>query len=432
MKFVALVFILLVGGCNQNSTVKNQPNSGGGTGGSGGTSGSGAGGDVTQSHFKDPSTVAIGLTEEVTIADSVIIAGYKVPTLKFDLKDADFVQVIRCAASYDFRTPDGRTLRDVQGQRNFRDLRGAWFLAIADSLNCKIIGERVITNPMPDLTSPTGSFYYVANPCIDKESSKSYKTDCSYDLKKSASFSYTNTQQDNVLKKIIEINGIQAELNGYLITERLLIARLANAINACENLLAQDQSLNSFKRGLMQMGFLIAGFVVGGVIGSFTPMGAWNMAIMLGMISGTAFFELANSRGGTRWPAEIQNECVDPDVKATTQAERDAAVANDRIGAEGRFAGKYEEAFRFGELTKQLEALIEPQNGPIASATKKFQEAQQELFLLQANVMLYNEGINKFTQGASIKDLSTLYEKALDLSSNLNTGTGGGTGSATE
>ena len=82
-----------------------------------------------------------------------------------------------------------------------------------------------------------------------------------------------------------------------------------------------------------------------------------NAAIMLATGVQALFTELIGPRV-LKLPLGIENECVDPNIVATTAQERELRSKGDKTN-QNKYRGKYEEEFRVAELSRRFEKMID-------------------------------------------------------------------------
>jgi hypothetical protein len=119
-----------------------------------------------------------------TIAGVSGSSGLQVPTFQITLKDADYVEVVRCARSYKLTAPNGKTFEEIEGDSPTRreNLRYALAEAKGNQNACRILGTYVLRNPFQDLAANDGEYYYIVNPCVQKERSSVANVNCSYEI----------------------------------------------------------------------------------------------------------------------------------------------------------------------------------------------------------------------------------------------------------
>lgn len=305
--------------------------------------------------------VKVIVPSEVKIEDSTMIQGVDVPMLDIRKQNADFVQILRCAASYELKTATGESIEQVKMRFNAKDaLKSAWDKAWNDRNSCKIVGEYIIAGKYPDLAANTGDFYYVINPCITKDHSVTRRNECSYQLVTTDTVQYEAKIEKELRDKARELSVAEADLNGLIGEIMFIIEKFKVNLKACEDLIAHERKMLAFKKGLLQLGFFIAGAAIGSIIGP-------NAAIMVGqMASGIGSQLVATTILG--WPHTIANTCLDPN-----------------------FAGTAEGKSGIQSVTPLYNRLIELLTKDIPQATERLKKVQEEMSVLYKNVITYDE-----------------------------------------
>ncbi len=303
--------------------------------------------------------------KDITIAPSVMIKGIDVPRISIKKDGADYVQILRCAAGYRFLTAMGQTLGEITPGYSARDdFRSAWDLALSRSTDCKMVAEYVLSNEYPDLAADSGDYYYVLNPCLDKTHTPSKRSECSYHLAVSSVFSYESQILKAYSEKTKALMKAQGELDALFGEFYFIVETFKSHLKACEDLLAQDRKMLSFKKGLLQLG-LYAGLSAAGLI--IGP----NAAIMMGMMGSMIGTQIL--AGVMGWPPMIANVCLDPNFKGQAQAQ-DGSV------------------YSVTPVYNRMIALLQTE---IPESTKRLQAAQDVLSAELTEVISYDEMVQK-------------------------------------
>lgn len=355
--------------------------------------------------YLSPFEAKATIDRELSLGDSRIVEGYQAPRLSINFNKSDFVQVLRCAASYRMQTLLGEDVRNVKGRPGERSaLEWAWTMALADSRICKLVGTKVSTNEFVDLTSPKGTFYYIINPCILAENSVLKREECSYDLTLTYPITVTDSLSDETRTVTKELADAEAILNASLVAAKHLAKKINIHLTACENRIAHDKSLLDFKKGLIQLIFLAGGATIGG---RFLPemFRGPNGAVMLGQMAGTIGAAMFYTKV-LKFPADIANECIDSSVVATTEAQRKEAAQYDKTNV-ASIKGKYEEEYQVQALMQNLQKLIGPQ-GQILKNVLRVREKLEDLYILESRVISINQAISQAANyGIDLNDIST-------------------------
>lgn len=317
------------------------------------------------------------IQKKVPLADSGVLEGIKVPVFSFDKKESDFFKVLRCNASYKFVTLTGEDINNPT--ITLKDKEWAWSQAINDSFSCNIVGTHISATKFPDLASPGGSYYYVANPCFGKEKALSTKERCSYNLSRSDVYTFKDTLRKEIRDKSRELADAEGALNSKLEKAIFYANVLEIRLRACENMVAFDSALNQFKGGLVMMGLL----VVGGSLG-FALGGGPNLAVMIGQMSMMIGGMLVNMKLGL---LPVQNSCLQgvPPISHFKGQEKFHAFAK-------KYALKFEELF---SVQKTLEGLQKTLSVDIPQAKARVEKVMQQMAALDNRTVTVDEAIVK-------------------------------------
>ncbi len=226
--------------------------------------------DPSQSAKIDPSTAAAKIDAKIKMspADVMTDPNMLFPTMALSLTTADYVQILRCAASFQLKTLSGLTISPVDDTpapvSSPADRKWAWSAARNDSHNCKIVAEYLPGPIYADIAASSGSFYYIANPCIKAEKSTTGQDACSYDLSYSDRvYSFVNGFNEVVLDKAIELSKANAHLLSLVDDLRISSKLLELRLDACESRYAFNETEKALKRGFIMLGLFSVGFIVG-------------------------------------------------------------------------------------------------------------------------------------------------------------------------
>lgn len=363
-----------------------------------------------------PSQARATLEQTVTLSQTPLFPTLKAPKLEFTFQKSDFVQVLRCAASYRLQTLAGEDLRQVLGRGNANsEFEWAWAQAIEDERKCKVVGNHISSPAFWDYTAPKGEYYYVINPCVSQEHVAVGEQACSYALTLSYPVTVTDAFRQEVQDKTIALAQAENSLTANMENAVQLARKISIHLRACEDMVAQDQQVMDFQKGLIQIGMLGVGGALGYVLGGFNP----NMAVMGGTMVMMMGSQLLYSKA-LKWPAVIANECIDPTVVATSAAQRQKAAKNDPSHM-AKYQGKYEAEFQVQTLIKRLASLLDPEKGPIALDTAKVQKLLEELYTYDiAMVTLDATYAKAATLGVDMSDPKTFKNILQDQQNPLN------------
>jgi hypothetical protein len=91
--------------------------------------------------------------------------GIQVPVVEFSLKDADFVQVIRCRSDFVMRLPTGERIT-AESAPEPEQLKWVWHDAATATEFCRFTSIRSTLGRFEDAAVRDADFFYILNPCI--------------------------------------------------------------------------------------------------------------------------------------------------------------------------------------------------------------------------------------------------------------------------
>jgi hypothetical protein len=215
-------------------------------------------------------TVDLSPASPVAIEKASTTSRLKVPVIRIaGLRDADYVQVLRCADSFSAVTPDGTPISKLPTTDATRadKMRWAWQNAAGSNLNCRYVGTRIVRTTIPDLAAESGNFYYLINPCVSKSRSKSQREECSYNLAITESITYENNLEPLFLAAAKELSDAEGELSGNYIELMAIARQIAYKQADCQDAYFSAMARQQFISGLTSFIGMGVGFVVGSVIG---------------------------------------------------------------------------------------------------------------------------------------------------------------------
>ncbi len=355
----------------------------------------------------NPTTASASIDSKVnmTVSDVVNDSSILFPTLTINKVTADFIRLLRCPASYEFQTLSGKKIRGANmSSLTIVERKYAWSDATGDNRKCKIVASYINSPTYIDITPSSGSFFYVANPCVTQARSTTGQEECSYDLSFSESvISYENTLIDKIRDQAIALSKDQAILNAAIDDVRITAKKLENSINACQEYFAFTETQKSIRSGLIMLGINIVGSVLGGVL--FGP----NGAIMVGMMTQLMGAEMLKPLLGLETGFDT---CLSGEESVAQQGLTDQKA----IDKARQFAQMYEEKFNVRETINHLTTLLaDPQaadpsttpptpaspGGTIAQAIARMKKTMDEMHALDARITSANVAVakgNKFVE----------------------------------
>lgn len=257
----------------------------------------------------DPKTIPIkcvtaNVDREVQITPVDVMDNINVPMIRFKPEWADHVQVLRCAMSYDLRDPQGNLYSpSAMAADSFLDQRKwFWTQAIAQANQCQMITESAIGLGLSDFAAPTGSYRYIINPCR----TVGERTECSYLLEETTSFTYTSHFNEEILAAQNRATDAAGRINAKISYLRVLADRIMVQLRYCDELSAKQGALYNWRRGLLQVTVFFAAGGLGMMVGpTMAYMAAVMSVSMLEPIIATTFLG---------WPPLWENTCKDPTI----------------------------------------------------------------------------------------------------------------------
>jgi hypothetical protein len=240
--------------------------------------------------YLNPLAASVTLDPTVNIIASPLFSKALVPTLSMTFQGSDYAQILRCSSTYAFTTQSGIPIANIdRTSANRQSLQWAWLQAWNNSNSCEIANQMSNALSYPDIAAPSGNFYYVVNPCISAANSSTGQEACSYMLQVSNIFQYTNTFQQQVQQKLVDLANAQSALSGYLAQVQFLSFQLSLQIQYCENYAAEKNALAAIRGGLVTIGIFAGISVLGAGLG-FGAAGTFMFAQM-GALIGTQMLQ---------------------------------------------------------------------------------------------------------------------------------------------
>ena len=324
--------------------------------------------------YLNPAEAAITIQKDVQQAPSLLFDGLKVPTLSINFQNADYVQILRCAASFQFKTQDGTLVENTLiNPSNQNTLQWAWTLAWNQHNACEVVTNMSPAISYPDIAAPTGRFYYILNPCISKIHSVTNLDACSYLVQVTRTFSYTNVFQAEVQRKAVDLSNALSSLTAFMSQVNILAKNLSISITDCENFVAQRDRMQKLRAGFSELaifvGIVVIGFAFGGGIMFLFYA---DMAAMLGAMLMEQFKVFK----------ETGNQC--------------ATGLNHDL----------EEKFNVTNIYNQLQNVL---NTSISQTRLQIQNLMDEMNKYDNRILNYNQGIQKLkTMGVDVTDATSV------------------------
>jgi hypothetical protein len=222
----------------------------------------------------DPGTVSAQVSAPALMAASDG-SSLQVPGFTVSRNLADYVEVLRCAKSFIPFAPGVGDARNLsKSSPTWRDnMRYAFAEAKAAYSECKIIGDHIVADSVRDLSSPSGQYYYIINPCVDQERTTKANVYCSYDLV----FTPTIIYENKLSGEFIDAAGELARLEGMLSATMSRLYRHAEAMHQFRNTCDVEFFAATTNDRAMKA---VAGIVTTGLaVGAGAVMGAGSAAV---------------------------------------------------------------------------------------------------------------------------------------------------------
>ena len=214
---------------------------------------------------------------------------YSVPVIAMNSEKADFVKILRCGASYQFKTQSGKDIRNLRmSPASMGELEWAWTKALNDRESCTLAHEHspAKNGKFPHIAAKSGEFYYIINPCIIADNSYKEKEECSYMFAITKAIDYESQFQEQVLVAAREVSQATSQLYGIFDRVNFLNHKLTRAIRSCETYYRFMQTKRRLQKGVLEIA-LYVGVLVFGI-----AMGGPVMGLMAAQMLGTQLPEM--------------------------------------------------------------------------------------------------------------------------------------------
>ncbi len=217
--------------------------------------------------LKDPKKARLSLANRIPQESPASVGSrLNVPTLEVQLDRADFIQILRCHADYKLITSTGQDFESLDTSSDIERFKWMWNRAQGDYKSCKSVGLRVPRTTIQDLAAPSGSYYYILNPCVLAKNSITEKEECSHHLVKSEPITY----QSALSQKFMEISqkvgeqeaDIASDINDLINYSKMI----SDTQKSCEDYWASKEANKQRLRGFLKLGTMVLGTVVGGIM----------------------------------------------------------------------------------------------------------------------------------------------------------------------
>lgn len=345
---------------------------------------------------KEPFEATAFLNPQVTLGDAGIFEGVQVPSLQLQYGTADFVQVARCVQSYEFKNHFGEDVSTLDDSvASLEEKKTMWFNALRANRSCKMLSYKTTTQTLQDYTAPSGTFYYILNPCLTASTSVTKQEDCSYNLQFSGVVTYEEQIREQLHDKAIELSSLEQTIHALMTEGQILAQLLESKIRACENTIAIETAQKKQLAGLLDATLYVVSFaaivLVTGDVGNATMLAELVVGIGSNMFLKKAF------RLG-----EIPNSCLDMGKYTAydpfTGLQTEAAL---------RQARRYEALYGVVETYNRLEQIFVDTDLLYSDDYDEGDGGELEVALKQYQALLYEVA----QQDSSVISLEDLYRK---------------------
>ena len=374
-----------------------------------------------------PSSATASINTTVNLAPSDIVSdptnSILFPQIQWTKTNADYIKLLRCAASYNMTTLQGDHVQKPSRTLSNDDLKWAWSQAINDNHNCKIVSEYLTVTTYIDMPAPTGSFYYIANPCINSARSTTGQEGCSNALTFTKPLlDYANTFIDQMRQQAIAYASAQDQLYSDLDDVRTTAIKLKIRLNLCDQYYAFTETEHALQRGLVMLGLTLAGGAVGYQAGKAIKMiGPAGGAMQLGLMSQMMGGEILNKILGI---SPQVNSCIYGSDSLSQQGLKEQAAIQEALNS----ANMYEGMFHVKETLDHFSSLIQavdkthPAGGVIAQDMTRLQTVMAQMNAINQKIISVDSLIaqgNAFAQ-AIVNEVAT--STNIDINTLLNPG----------
>jgi len=294
--------------------------------------------------LKDPKKARLSLTSQrPKEAPASVGSKLNVPTLEVTLDDADFLQILRCQADYKLISSTGDAFESLDSSSDIERFKWMWNRAQGDYRSCKAVGLRVARTTVQDLAAPSGSYYYILNPCVLAKNSITEKEDCSHHLVKSEPITYQSVIDQRFMEASQKVSAQEAEIASDVNDLINHAKMIADTQRSCEDFWASKEANKLRLRGFLKLGAMVLGTVVGGLVAG--PMGAIQggqtfMGIAGGLLNRTMTVSMPQCPLAEKYRTEamVTYEALEPKIaqmiatrKILASINSDYAILNEEI-----------------------------------------------------------------------------------------------------
>ena len=213
--------------------------------------------------------------------DSSAIKGLFFPKIEFEFTKADFVKILRCPEEHKNFFKQGLEAGIDYDQfvsnnhhstpLGYEKYQRFWNSAEANYISkCVYASTHMVRKNFFDLSAPSGRWYYLVNPCVSKDSSKTGEEQCSANVKKTPSFDFESTANQRFYDIITDLGEFEGRVASAAHEMKRLAIEISIKTIRCEQdamVKAHNQAISSAWKSLAAM---VGSFVIGSVF-SLTP-----------------------------------------------------------------------------------------------------------------------------------------------------------------
>ena len=233
---------------------------------------------IDQPEKRDPLLAKVTLAGNPSPSLMSENSSIRVPSLGITLQGADYVEIVRCAASYVIKTPSGedvRIFKESDPDMRRQILKRTYVDEVKSNPNvCRIVGTKVVVSQFLDYAARPGSYYYVLNPCVMAERSTSGRDDCSYDILVTDQIQHITSVHEDFLKGAEDLARLESTLSGYYNQLNYYAERARKVADDCESSAIVAETARSRMRGFSGLVLAGVGAAVGGVVTGGNPAAA--------------------------------------------------------------------------------------------------------------------------------------------------------------
>lgn len=213
-------------------------------------------------HLFDPNTSRV---ESSNILVQISSFGVKVPSFNLDYSNNTYVQILRCGAAFHSFLED--QYKQVANEKKAEDRKWVWVDTLGNTRFCRIVTLMTNAKTYADLAAPNGNFFYVINPCVSADYSQTGKDECSYALTFTQNFQFSDALSDAFILESAKLADAESKYDATVLKFLGLTQELKDLQDACLAAFQNDQSKIDAQRAWGDLGTVIGGGVLTGVLG---------------------------------------------------------------------------------------------------------------------------------------------------------------------